>query len=133
MNRLITLEVHAFGADVDDCSTIYGRNGSQGQQSMISNGIEIPFIFDQNLILMEFAKPSEKYLQTLPIIVVTSGTEWNPESVSLPLQDSTRWMPLPSDDPCITDSSAHEIVSDRLEKGGNDSKFRFFWIQFQFE
>ena len=69
---------------------------------MISNGFEIPFIFDRNLILMEGAKPSEKDLQTLPIIAVTSGTEWNPESVSLPLQDSTRWMPLPSDDPGIT-------------------------------
>jgi len=72
-------QVRAFGADADDCPTIYSRNGLQGRKSIISNGIEIPFIFDRNLILMEGAKQSEKDLQTLPIIVVTSGTEWNPE------------------------------------------------------
>ena len=112
-------QVRAFGVDVDDCPAIYSRNGVQGRQSMVSNDIEIPFTFDRNLILLEASKPSEKDLLTLPYLVITSGMEWNPEAVSLPLQGTTQWEPLPSDDLGIVDSSAHGIVRNRLETGGN--------------
>jgi len=63
-------QLRAYGVDVDDCPIIYSHNGVQGRQSMICSDIEIPFEFDQNLILLEASGPTYDELKTLPV-------EWN--------------------------------------------------------
>ena len=108
-----TNQVRAFGVDVDDCPSRFTRNGVPGRQSMIcTDGIEIPFDFDGNLILLPASAPTDNDLRTLPYLVITSGSKWNP------LQDMTMsqgtWTPLPKDDLGIVNTSAHQIVSERL-------------------
>ena len=59
-------QLRVYGVDVDDCPRIYYRNGVQGRQSMICNDIEIPFKFDQKLILLEASAATYDELKTLP-------------------------------------------------------------------
>ena len=108
-------QVRACGIDIDDCPTIYERDGKKGRCNMIVDDQTIPFTFKKNLILMEANKPTIKELNTLPIVLITCATEWNPSND--PIVTPTRfphWEPLPPDDLGITNDEAHSIISKRI-------------------
>jgi len=86
---------------------------------MICNDIEIPFKFDRNLILLEASKPTHDELKNLPLLVITSGIEWNPDRIRTYSHKDLECKPLPSNNIGIVNLSAHEIVCDRLQNGHN--------------
>ena len=112
-------QLRAYGV-----ARIYSHNGVQGRQSMILNDIENPFEFDRNLILLKASAPTYDELKTLPFMVITCGTEWNPGFVGDHSCTDLEWELLPSNDLGITNLEAHEIVSNHHQNGHNVQRLR---------
>ena len=106
-------QVRAYGADVDDCPSIYNRDNTPGRCNMIVEDKTIPFEYQQNLILLEASKPSLADLRNHPIVVITSAEPWNPQDTQC---RSTRipWTPLPEGDLNIREDEAQSIVNERI-------------------
>ena len=106
-------QIRAYGADVDDCPSIYNRDNAPGRCNMIVEDKTIPFEYQQNLILLEASKPSLADLRNHPIVVITSVEPWNPQDMQ---SKSMRipWTPLPEGDLNIREDEAQSIVNERI-------------------
>lgn len=56
-------QLRAFDVDVDDCAARYARDGVHGRQSMIVEDMEIPFVYENNLLLLEAVPPTDEELE----------------------------------------------------------------------
>ena len=74
--------MRAYGIDVDDCPTIFKRNGKKGRSSLIAGNHEITFTLQRKLQMMDVRKASEEELQTCPVLVLTSDMLWNPDDLT---------------------------------------------------
>ena len=111
-------QVRHFGIDLDDCPSCYEIDDRIGRQSMKSGEHEIPFTFEKGLIYLHTWRPSEHELNTCPVIMITSDTEWNPDSMENQPPVKSPWDPLTSsDDRHIIDSNVRNIIANRFSQG----------------
>ena len=107
-------QLRAFNVDVDDCPAVYERDGVSGRQSMIVEGdVEIPFMYENNLLLLEAVPPTNEELERLPIFVVTSAAPWDPRTPTSSVHP-IRWSPVSEGDLGIIDKDRHAIIRNRF-------------------
>ena len=123
-------QVRSYGVDVDDCPNVFHRDGQPGRMNMIADEHTIPFEYRRNLVLLEARVPTANEFNTLPIVIITSALEWNPENDEFNSANKTsQWTPLDSEDDGIRNAELHAIVSRRLDEresiyrvGNSDSR-----------
>ena len=104
--------------EIDDCPSIYTRQGRKGSQQMIvgydddDDPVTVPFDFENNLLTFECQTPTKDDLKNLPMFVLTSDELWDPSSVQSTLHSMNTFHPtLPGNDINPSQRLAHNIVS----------------------
>ncbi len=71
-----------------------------------SSMITIPFEYKDTRVVLEATKPTPHDLETLPLLVITSGMEWAPYQDVSGDHNGTRWYPLENDNPNVVNRRA---------------------------
>ncbi len=112
-------QVRHYGIDLDDRPECYDVDGQPGRQSMKAGDHEIPFSYEKGLVYLYTWRPSDEELRTCPVIMLTSDSEWNPDSLdgNPALHPSpTPWSPdSTSNQRTVVDANARNILRMRVE------------------
>lgn len=76
---------------------------------IVEDDIEIPFMYGNNLLLLEAVPPTNEELERLPILVVTSAAPWDPRTPTSSVHP-IRWSPSLEGDSGIVDEDRHSII-----------------------
>ena len=64
--------MRSYGSYVDDCKTIYTRDGEKGRSSLIYGGHKVKFKLKDVLNVVNLRKASEDNMNYFPVVVLTS-------------------------------------------------------------
>ena len=70
--------MRAYGADVDDCTTIFTKDCNNEGSSLIYDGHKVNFNLQYGLHMVNVCKSTEDDLNAFPVVLLTSDMVYNP-------------------------------------------------------
>ena len=115
---LSTFQVRDYGVDLCDVAKHHLVDGRPGRQSMIVDGIEVPFELMEGLMSLKIREPTKEELETCRVIQITNDVPWHPERISdsdldTSEQDSKDW-DTSNSEKTIANALFHSVMLTRM-------------------